>query len=98
MERWNNESTDKLCEAMLQLKTKEECYQFLEDICTIKEILDISQRLSVAVLLADKISYSEISARTGASSATICRVNKCYEYGSGGYKMILERMGENKND
>ncbi|MBP0990134.1 MAG: TrpR-like protein YerC/YecD [Oscillospiraceae bacterium] len=98
MSNWKSESTDKLCEALLKLKTKEECYEFLEDICTIKEILDISQRLSVAMLLAKKESYTEISAETGASSATICRVNKCLEYGRGGYKKIIKRMEEKKDD
>lgn len=89
---WHNESTEKLCEALLALKTKEECYQFLDDICTIKEVLDISQRLSVALLLAENTSYNAIREETGASTATISRVSKCYEYGSGGYKMILKRM------
>ncbi len=89
---WHNESTEKLCEALLALKTKEECYQFLDDICTIKEVLDISQRLSVALLLAKNTSYNAIREETGASTATISRVSKCYEYGSGGYKMILKRM------
>lgn len=93
---WHNESTDQLCDALLALKTKEECYQFLDDLCTIKELLDISQRLSVAGLLAEKTSYHEISRQTGASTATISRVSKCYEYGSGGYKMVLEKLrGEN---
>ncbi len=98
MAKWHNESTDKLCDALLTLKSKQECYEFLEDICTIKEILDMSQRLFVATLLSDKISYSEISAKTGASAATISRVSKCYEYGSGGYKKVIERMNGGKND
>ncbi len=98
MTNWKNISTDKLCEALLTLKTKEECYNFLDDICTIKEVLDIAQRLEVASLLEQKASYLEISAKTGASSATICRVNKCLEYGSGGYKAVLDRMGDKAND
>ncbi|MBO4693165.1 MAG: hypothetical protein J5659_02065 [Clostridia bacterium] len=98
MKTWHNESTDKLCEALLTLKNRAECYEFLEDVCTIKEILDISQRLSVATLLSKKISYSEISAKTGASAATISRVSKCYEYGSGGYKKVIKRMSGEKND
>ena len=98
MVNWHNEATDKLCEALLTLKTKEDCYEFLDDVCTIKEVLDISQRLSVALLLAKKASYNDISQETGASTATISRVSKCYEYGSGGYKKVIERLSEDKND
>ena len=96
MAHWHNKSTDELCEAILTLKTKEECYAFLEDICTIKEVLDISQRLTVAKLLQDGVSYTAISAQTGASTATISRVSKCCEYGAGGYKTVLERLEEQK--
>ena len=94
MAHWHNESTDALCEAFLSLKTKEECYAFLEDVCTIKEVLDISQRLTVAKMLRGGISYSTISAQTGASTATISRVSKCCEYGAGGYKTVLDRLEE----
>ncbi|MEE1245183.1 MAG: YerC/YecD family TrpR-related protein [Acutalibacteraceae bacterium] len=96
MANWHNESTDKLCEALLSLQTKEECYEFLDDVCTIKEVLDISQRLAVALLLAKKTSYNVISQETGASTATISRVSKCYEYGTGGYKKIIEKLGEDR--
>lgn len=96
MANWHNESTDKLCEALLSLETKEECYEFLDDVCTIKEVLDISQRLAVALLLAKKTSYNVISQETGASTATISRVSKCYEYGTGGYKKIIEKLGEDR--
>ena len=96
MANWHNESTDKLCEALLSLQTKEECYEFLDDDCTIKEVLDISQRLAVALLLAKKTSYNVISQETGASTATISRVSKCYEYGTGGYKKIIEKLGEDR--
>ena len=96
MAAWQNKSTDELCEAVLSLQTKEECYAFLEDICTIKEVLDISQRLTVAKMLRSGISYSTISAQTGASTATICRVGKCLNYGPGGYAMVLERMEDDK--
>ena len=92
--KWTNENTDLLCEALISIKTKEDCYDFLEDVCTIKEVLDMSQRLSVAMLLSQKVSYSEINEKTGASSATICRVSKCYEYGNGGYKKIIERISK----
>ncbi len=92
MVNWHDESTDKLCEALLTLKTKEECYEFLEDLCTIKEVLDFSQRLSVAILLDKKTSYNAISQKTGASTATISRVSKCFEYGSGGYKSVINKL------
>lgn len=96
---WHNDSTDELCEAILSLKTREECYAFLEDICTIKELLEMSQRLSVAKLLRRGMSYSQISQKTGVSTATISRISRCIEYGSGGYKMIIERLQEGeKND
>lgn len=99
MYNWHNDSTDELCEAILSLKTREECYAFLEDICTIKELLEMSQRLSVAKLLSRGMSYSQISQKTGVSTATISRISRCIEYGSGGYKMIIERLQEGeKND
>ena len=91
MSNWHNKSTDELCEALLSLKTKDEIYAFLEDVCTIKEALDISQRLSVAKMLDEGISYAQITASTGASTATISRVSKCLEYGTGGYKIVIER-------
>lgn len=91
---WHNESTDKLVQALISLKTEEECYAFLEDVCTIKEVLDMSQRLSVALLLAQKASYNEIGAATGASTATISRVSRCYEYGSGGYKNVIKKLND----
>lgn len=97
MQNWQTKSTDALCNALLSLKTKEECYAFLEDICTIKEIQDISQRLEVAKLLSQGISYTTISKETGASTATISRVSRSYEYGAGGYKAVIARLNE-END
>ena len=88
------EMSDRLYEAILQLKTKEECYAFLEDICTIKEILDISQRLAVAKMLSQGSPYTAICKETGASTATISRVSKCCEYGAGGYRTVIERLGK----
>lgn len=93
MSGWQNEQTEGLCEALLALRSKGECYAFLEDVCTIKEILDISQRLAVAKLLDKGLSYSAVSRETGASTATISRVSRCYEYGSGGYRTVIERCG-----
>lgn len=91
MNSWHSKSTDEFCEALLALETKEECYAFLEDICTIKEVIDISQRLSVAKMLKNGISYTQITKETGASAATISRVSKCCEYGKGGYDIVIDR-------
>ena len=88
----HSKETDKLFEAILSLENTEECYRFFEDICTVKELLDISQRLEVARMLKTGKSYQEVSKETGASTATISRVNKCLLYGSGGYSLILEKM------
>jgi len=85
---------DRLYKAILNLKNEEECAAFLEDICTIKEIQDLSQRLQVAVMLKDGYNYQEVCKQTGASTATICRVNKCLTYGRGGYRIALERLDE----
>ncbi len=87
-----SEETDELFRAILLLSDIEECYNFFEDICTIKEVLDISQRLQVAKKLKENKSYQEISKEIGASTATISKVNKCLMYGSGGYKCILEKL------
>ncbi|GAB6086406.1 YerC/YecD family TrpR-related protein [Alkaliphilus crotonatoxidans] len=87
--------TDALFEAILKLESIEECYRFFEDICTIKELQSISQRLEVAKLLKDGKTYSEIEDATGASTATISRVNRCLHYGADGYKLILEKLDNN---
>lgn len=86
------EEMDSLYEAVLSLKTKEECYRFFEDICTINEIKALEQRLQVAKMLRKKNTYLEIASATGASTATISRVNRCLNYGSGGYNIILDRL------
>lgn len=86
----HSESTDKLFEAILSLKSTEECYDFFEDLCTIKELRDLSLRLEVASMLKDGKSYQEVTKETGVSAATICRVNKCLMYGNG-YKTVLAR-------
>jgi len=98
MQNRYNTSTDYLCKALLSLKTKEECYAFLEDICTIKEIQDISQRLAVAQMLSQGISYTTICKETGASTATISRVSRSYEYGAGGYKTVIQRLNKEKTN
>lgn len=93
---YRNAATDRLVQAFLKLKTEEECYDFLDDLCTVKEILDMSQRLEVAFMLSDKNNYQQIAKKSGASTATISRVNKCYMYGNDGYKTVISRMKEDK--
>lgn len=93
-----NAYAKRLFEAVLLLKTEEECRRFFEDICTIKEMIDISQRLRVAELLSEGKNYIEIAAETGASTATICRVNRCVMYGSGGYREIIARLSKENTD
>lgn len=96
MEKYNTEALNALFDAILKLKTREDCKNFFEDICTIKELQDISQRLEVASLLDEGHSYQEISRLTGASTATISRVNKCLNYGAGGYSIVIGRTEESK--
>ena len=79
--------------AVLSLETEEECRLFFDDVATIKELIDLSSRLEVARMLSDGAVFSEISKETGASSATISRVNKCLSYGEGGYATVLKRLG-----
>jgi len=93
--RFKRDDIDKLFQAILMLETEEDCYRFFEDICTINEIHAIAQRLEVAKLLNEKKTYSEIEEMTGASTATISRINKCLVYGADGYKLVLAKM-ENK--
>ena len=78
--------------AVLTLENEEECRRFFDDVATIKELLDLSARLEVARMLDSGSVFSEISRETGASSATISRVNKCLEYGEGGYKAVLDKL------
>jgi len=84
--------TNQLCRAVLKLRTVDECYRFLEDLCTVREIRALAVRLEVARLLAAGWKYEAIARRTGASSATISRVRRFLEYGADGYRMILQRL------
>lgn len=84
--------TDELFKSILMLDNVEECYQYFEDLCTVKEIRDLGQRLEVARRLASGSSYQQAGEATGASTATIGRVKRCLNYGTGGYQMILERL------
>ena len=83
---------DHLFDAILTLKNKEECYTFFEDVCTINELLSISQRFEVALMLRQGRTYLDISEDTGASTATISRVNRSLNYGNDGYDLALDRM------
>lgn len=85
---------DFLFEAILQLKNREECYRFFEDLCTVTEIKAMSQRVVVAKMLSDNRVYSDIVKNTGASTATISRVNRSLEYGCDAYAMVFERMAQ----
>lgn len=89
-----NELTDKLFHCILSMKTIDECYQLFEDLCTVHEIQAIAQRMAVAQMLDDKRTYIEIAEKTGASTATISRVNRALNYGSDGYKLAIDRLGE----
>ncbi len=95
----DNEGYELLVKALLSLKSEEECDAFLDDLMTRKEITDIAQRMLVAKLLSKQTVYNKIVEETGASTATISRVNRSYLYGSGGYKKALEAIeGEDKNE
>ena len=91
---FQTKETKDLYEAVLSIESVEECGNFFEDICTVKELQDLSQRFQVAKLLKSGRSYQEISKETGASTATISRVNRSLVYGSGGYKSVLEKTEE----
>lgn len=90
--RIRNRQTDLLMKAMLSLDNEEDAYRFFEDLCTIPEIRSISQRLEVAYLLEEKETYQRIAEETGASSATISRVNRALNYGADGYRRVLKTM------
>ncbi|MCR5627508.1 MAG: TrpR YerC/YecD [Lachnospiraceae bacterium] len=90
----HTEAVDSLFDAILSLKDRDECYKFLEDIATINEILSLSQRFEVAQMLHDHKTYMEIAQKTGASTATISRVNRSLTYGNDGYAMVFERIGK----
>lgn len=87
-------ATDRLFQAILSLKNREECYQFFEDVCTISELKAMAQRMEVARMLQAGIKYDDIVEQTGASTATISRVKRCLNYGADGYKTVLARLEE----
>lgn len=92
--RVEQDGRDILCDALLSLKTTEECKQFLDDLCTVAERRAMTQRVEVAMLLNDGQIYRDILETTGASSATISRVNRCLHHGADGYKLVISRLKE----
>ena len=92
------ETVDGLFDAVLQLRNREECYAFFEDVCTVNELLSIAQRFAVARMLRSGKTYLEIAEKTGASTATISRVNRSLNYGNDGYQIVLSRMEENPEE
>jgi len=89
---FSDEMIEELYEAILTLETVEECYRFFEDICTIKELQSISQRLKVARMLRENMTYNQIEDQTGVSTATISRISKFLHHGPGGYNLVLDRV------
>lgn len=92
MDKLRSPSVDRLFQTILNLQTIEDCYAYFEDLCTIKEIGDMAQRLDTAILLSKGMSYQKIAEQVDVSSATICRVSKCYNYGTGGYRSAIEKL------
>ena len=88
----DEKSVNTLVKAILSLQTEEECFQLLEDLCTVAEIKAMAQRIEVAQMLCDRVVYSDIVRKTGASTATISRVNRALNYGAGSYNTVLARM------
>lgn len=98
MEHLRTKDVARLFDAILSLETREECYAFFEDACTVKEILDIAQRLRAAEMLARGENYGEVARATGMSTATISRVKKCLDYGKGGYALALARLDKGEEE
>ena len=94
----NSASVDFIFDAILSLQNRDECYAFFEDICTVNELLSLSQRFEVAAMLRQKKTYLEIAEKTGASTATISRVNRSLIYGEGGYDIVFSRIPELPED
>lgn len=91
------EAVNHLFDAILSLRDREECYTFFEDVCTVNELLSLSQRFEVAHMLREQKTYLDIAEKTGASTATISRVNRSLNYGNDGYDMVFKRMEEKQN-
>ncbi len=91
-----NETTDALFEVILNLQSKEECYRFFGDLCTIKELADMAQRLETAKMLVDGKTYEQIVKSVEISTATISRINRCIQYGDGGYREAIDKVKTNE--
>ena len=85
-----SKNIDTLFDAILKLEDREQCYRFFEDLCSISELQAMAQRLEVAYMLAENITYADIAQQTGASTATISRINRCLKYGAGGYSLVVD--------
>jgi len=94
MAPFNTPSIHRLFTAIMGLQSEEDCRKFFEDICTIKEVQDMAQRLDAAILLDEGVGYQTISEQVGISTATISRVSKCLNYGAGGYRAAIDRLKE----
>ena len=90
--RLKSEQADLLAQAFLSLESVEDCYRLFEDLFTIREVQDLSSRMEIALMLRDKVTYNEIVEKTGASTATIGRVNRALNYGAGGYQRVMDSM------
>ena len=90
--RLKSRRTDLLARAFLSLESEEDCYRLFEDLFTIREVQDLGSRMEIALMLRDKVTYNEIVEKTGASTATIGRVNRALNYGAGGYVRVIEKM------
>ena len=97
MHKMRSESCDRLFQTILNLQNIDECYAYFEDLCTIKELQSMAQRLEVAARLDAGQNYNAVCDRTGASTATISRVSKCCEYGTGGYRTVIDRLSGEEN-
>ena len=98
VKKLRTESVDHLFDAILSLQNREECYTFFEDICTVNELFSLSQRFEVAYMLREEKTYLDIAEKTGASTATISRVNRSLNYGNDGYDMVFERMKQKEKE
>ena len=92
MAKYTNASIDRLMQALTLIESPEECRALFDDLCTIKELQNMATRLDTAIMIADGVNYQEISKKTGASTATISRVSRAYNYGDDGYKSIIAKL------
>ncbi len=97
MKAIQNPSVDRLFETFLNLENLEECYAYFEDLCTVKELQDMAQRLDTAILLSKGCSYQQIAEQVNVSTATIGRVSRCLNYGPGGYKQAITKLSEQED-